>query len=33
MNWKGLINAYRSFLPVTDQTPVFLVLLENIIAI
>jgi threonine synthase len=22
MNWKGLINAYRSFLPVTDQTPI-----------
>lgn len=22
MNWKGLISAYRSFLPVTDETPV-----------
>lgn len=22
MNWKGLINAYCSFLPVTDQTPI-----------
>jgi threonine synthase len=22
VNWKGLISAYHSFLPVTEQTPV-----------
>jgi len=29
VNWKGLINHYREFLPVTDQTPVVTLLEGN----
>ncbi|HZR47421.1 MAG TPA: pyridoxal-phosphate dependent enzyme, partial [Candidatus Manganitrophaceae bacterium] len=29
MRWPGLIEAYRSFLPVTDQTPVVTLLEGN----